>query len=280
MNKITKIIVGAVILALVVWGGVKLLGTKEEKTTETIKIGAIYGLTGPLAGLGEMFKNGAVFATDDINNSGGIKGRKLSLLIEDGQSDVKNSVSAFQKLVDIEGVKYIDSFGSAINLALKPLAEEKKVILLANSSHPKITEGVKFILRHSNIASSDAKILIDEVKKKSPSKVGIIYLNDDWGVVFNKKFQQMLRDSNPLIEIISESHLPKDTDMRTQILKILSGKPDLVLIASFGPASGIIVKQLKEMNYSGDIFMNIGLHYLQMRRRLQVMRQMEFIIKQ
>ena len=127
MNKITKIIVGAVILALVVWGGVKLLGTKEEKTTETIKIGAIYGLTGPLAGLGEMFKNGAVFATDDINNSGGIKGRKLSLLIEDGQSDVKNSVSAFQKLVDIEGVKYIDSFGSAINLALKPLAEEKKL---------------------------------------------------------------------------------------------------------------------------------------------------------
>ena len=110
--------------------------------------------------------------------------------------------------------------------------------------------------------------------------MGIIYLNDDWGVVFNKKFQQMLRDSNPLIEIKSESHLPKDTDMRTQILKIVNGKPDLVLIASFGPASGIIVKQLKEMNYSGDIFMNISLHYLRCARRLQVMRQMEFIIKQ
>ena len=58
MNKITKIIIGIIVLVIVVYGGVKLFGTKSEKTSEPIKIGVILPLTGNAAKYGEEMKRG------------------------------------------------------------------------------------------------------------------------------------------------------------------------------------------------------------------------------
>ncbi|MDD4990004.1 MAG: ABC transporter substrate-binding protein [Candidatus Pacebacteria bacterium] len=258
MSKTNKIIlaVAAIVILCAIWYGASRKLTPLAK--EPIKIGAIYGLTGPLASTGEQFREGLTFAVDTINKQGGINGREISLIIEDNQSDPKNAVSAFNKLVDIDKVKYLHSFGSAVDLALKPLAQEKQVLLFADAAHPKITDNSIFVLRHSNTASSDVKTLVEEVKKKNPQKVGIIHVNDDWGVVFNQEFQKALLEFNPNIEIVSEAHLPTDTDFRTQITKILSVNPDIVLTVSFGSSPGIAIKQLREAGYSGDIFANIG----------------------
>jgi branched-chain amino acid transport system substrate-binding protein len=260
MTKTTKTIIGLVILIIIVLAIYYGVGKKQTSTTEKepIKIGAIFALTGQLAKLGEQFKNGVTFAVEEINRQGGINGRKIELIIEDNQSDVKAAVSAFNKLVEIDKVKYVLSFGSAINLALKPIAEEKRVLLFADAAHPKITENAKFIVRHSNIANSDAKVLIEGVKNKKPKSVGIIFVNDDWGVVFNKEFNRLLLEFNPSIKITSESHLPSDTDFRTQLTKILKNNPNTIIIASFGSAPGIIIKQLRELGYDKNIFVNIG----------------------
>ena len=257
MTKTIKIIIG-IIVAVIIIGGIWYGVIRKPGEKEVIKIGAIWHLTGPMSGIGEIFRNGALFAIDEINAKGGINGKKIILEIEDGQSDVKNSVSAFVKLVDVIGIKYIHSHGSAMSLALKPLVEEKKVLLFVNASHPEITEDTLFILRHSNIATFDAKVLVEEIKRKSFSKIGLIYQNDDWGVIFSQEFHKLLQEFNLPIEIRSESHLVGETDFRTQITKIIKHNPGAVLIATFGSSAGFVIKQLKEMGYTGDIFMNIG----------------------
>jgi len=261
MNKTGTIILAIVIIILIalgIWYGVSKKPVSSPETKEPIKIGGIFALTGPLAGLGAQFKEGALFAIDEINSKGGINGKMVNLILEDNQSDAKTAVSAFSKLADVEGIKFFLSFGSAISLALKPLAEEKGVVLFADAAHPKLTENTRFTLRHSNIANSDAKVLVEEVKKKNPKNVGIIYINDDWGLVFNQELRRLLLDFNPTIQLTSESYLPTDTDFKTQLTKILVNKPNVVMIASFGQACGLIIKQLKELGYNGDIFVNIG----------------------
>lgn len=224
-----------------------------------IRIGAIYSLTGPLAGLGEQFIDGAVFAADTINKQGGVNNKKIELLIEDNQSTPQGAVSSLNKLLNIDKVKYFSSFGSSICLALKPITEENKVLLVGDAAHPKITENSQFVLRHSSVALSDAKVIMGKLKEKSPNKVGIIYINDDWGMVLGQEFQRLLKEFNPKIEITSESHLASDTDFRSQITKVLaSSPPSAVLVASSGSACGFIIKQLRELGYNGDIFTNIG----------------------
>ena len=66
MNKATKVIIGVVILTVVVWGGVKLFGTKNEKVSKPIKIGAALSLTGKVAYYGEQTKKGIDLAMEKI----------------------------------------------------------------------------------------------------------------------------------------------------------------------------------------------------------------------
>ena len=81
MNKITKIIIGVIVLVIVVYGGVKLFGTKSEKISETIKIGAALSLTGRAAYYGEQTKNGLDLAIEKIKKEN--YPFKLELIYED-----------------------------------------------------------------------------------------------------------------------------------------------------------------------------------------------------
>ena len=63
-----------------------------------ILIGSIQDLSGPLAGYGKQARNGMQMALEEINETGGIHGRKIKLLIEDSAYDPKKAVLAAQKL--------------------------------------------------------------------------------------------------------------------------------------------------------------------------------------
>ena len=131
MNKITKIIIGVIVLVIVVYGGVKLFGTKSEKTSEPIKIGVILPLTGNNASYGEKFLKGLNLANDEINANGGIGGGKVELIIEDGMADPAKSVTAYQKLrQEHKDMSVIISAFSSVILAIAPLANDDHVVLM------------------------------------------------------------------------------------------------------------------------------------------------------
>ena len=73
-------------LAIVVWGGVKLFGIKDEKTSEPIKIGVILPLTGNQASYGEGIKEGLEIALAEINVN---SASKISLIYEDNVGETK-----------------------------------------------------------------------------------------------------------------------------------------------------------------------------------------------
>jgi ABC-type branched-subunit amino acid transport system substrate-binding protein len=76
-------------------------------TKEPIKIGAILPLTGEAAVWGENVKTGIELAKEGINKKGGINGRKIEVIYEDGQCDSKTGVSAVQKLITVDKFQVI-----------------------------------------------------------------------------------------------------------------------------------------------------------------------------
>ncbi|HRS97367.1 MAG TPA: ABC transporter substrate-binding protein, partial [Smithella sp.] len=64
-----------------------------------VKIGALFSVTGPASFLGEPERNTAVMMVDEINKAGGIKGRKLELVVYDTQGDATKAVQAVNKLI-------------------------------------------------------------------------------------------------------------------------------------------------------------------------------------
>jgi len=238
------IIVIIIIVAVVVF--------YKPKPKETIKIGVIVPLTGPGASIGTTLKEALEWKIEELK----AQGVPIELYIEDSQSDVKQAVSAFQNLVNVKGVGLIFTITSSAGLALKPLAEENKVLVWADTTHPNQTRDSHYVLRHSNIVEKDVAVIGDFIKQKSYKRIGLIYQQDDWGVAWNQYFIDFAKNSN--IEVISEAVNPKDSDFRTTITKVKAKDPDAIFLVALGPAAGLLIKQAKELEYKGDLYSSNG----------------------
>ena len=145
MNKTTKIIIGVVILALIVWGGVKLFGIKIEKTSEPIKIGAVLALTGNNASYGQSTKRGMDLAIEELNKDG----KNINIVYEDDKSSNDGVVSAFQKILTIDKVPVALGFVSSGGvLAASSVANSSKVVLLSTlASADEIKDAGDYVFR-------------------------------------------------------------------------------------------------------------------------------------
>lgn len=231
-----------------------------KKEPKVYKIGAILPLTGPVALVGQWGKNGIELAVKDINTKGGINGKPLKLFIEDDTGDPKISVAAFKKLVSIEKSRIILTAVSSVSMALVPLADKSKVILFSHASHPMITGSIKYVFRHSNVASVEAAILSGFLSEKLKSKkIAIIVMNDDYGLAFRQEFMDIFKNKYPEVNIVKELRYEKtETDFKSIAKQIVDLKPNGIIVCGLGKGLGILIKRLREYNYQGDIVSTLG----------------------
>src|SRR4051794_28811317 len=76
--------------------------TRSGDDGSPFNVGAVLPLTGSAAVWGKNSQQGMNLALKEINDGGGVKGRKLAILYEDSQSDPKTATSALQKLITVD----------------------------------------------------------------------------------------------------------------------------------------------------------------------------------
>lgn len=221
--------------------------TKNED--KVIKIGVVLPLTGSAAVWGENSKMGLDIALEEVNAAGGVKGKKIKLLIEDSQSDSAKAVSSLQKLISTDKISVvIGDIASSSVLAMAPIAEKAKVVLLSpGASNPDISKAGEYIFRNWQSdaleGEIDAKFAIDRLKYKN---MAILYVNNAYGTglmtVFEEVFQKMGGEIT-----ISESFEQGATDMRPQLNKIRDSKVDAIYLPGYPPEMAILLRQAKEI---------------------------------
>ena len=112
-----------------------------NKNKETYKIGSILPLSGDASSFGVPFQKTLNLAVKEINENGGIDGKQVKIIYEDGKCENKQANQAANKLININNVNtIIGGICSGETLAAAPIAEENKVILFSPASgSPKIT---------------------------------------------------------------------------------------------------------------------------------------------
>src|SRR5450631_121054 len=109
-----------------------------------IKIGALFAVTGPAAFLGEPERNSAKMVIDEINAAGGVKGRKLELVVYDTAGDATKAVQLATKLIKNDKVAaIIGPSTTGESMAVIPVAEKEHIPLISCSAGSKITDPVK-----------------------------------------------------------------------------------------------------------------------------------------
>ncbi|MDD5193241.1 MAG: ABC transporter substrate-binding protein [Candidatus Nanoarchaeia archaeon] len=227
--------------------------TGSEK--EPIKIGSIGPLTGDVSSIGLNEKAAIELAVDEINSKGGISGRKIQVIYEDGKCSAKDGSNAANKLMNIDNVvAIIGGTCSSETIASAPIAEETKTVMISPcSSSPKITEIGDYIFRDypsdSYQGAEAANFIYNNLGKK---KVAVLYVLSDWGVGIQQVFEPKFKDLGGEI-VASEGYEQTTKDLRTQLTKIKQANPDVIYFLGYTEASAIGLKQIKELGINAEI---------------------------
>jgi len=235
------------IIAIIIVGAVLVIPCKNDQKNEgSVKIGAILPLTGSMATYGEGWRNSILLA---IENSG-LK-NKIQLIIEDDAScDVVQDVTIAQKLINIDQVRAI--IGPACSsslLALLPVTEENKIILISSSATSKSLSGSgNYIFRTISSDAEKAVTVANFAYNRNFKKAALFY-----DLASDAFIQQRDDVKNEFIRlggevVADESFKTGDTDFRSQLTKIKSSDADLVFVGFFPTKEGLLfLKQAKEL---------------------------------
>lgn len=242
LKQLTSIL----LVALLAFGFSWPWGKKKEKG---IKIGVITPLTGDGATYGMATKRGLDLAAEEINNKGGIKGKKLKLIYEDDQMKPEMGINAINKLIHFHKVPVvIGAFGSTITLSIAPIAESNKVVLFsASSTADEIKDAGDYIFRNVPPNSLQGRSASEfAVKKLNAKTASIFYMNNDYGITMKKAFENSFKELGGTVLLI-ENYNQGDKDFRTQLSKIKEKQPEVIFYPGHYQESGLILKQAKEL---------------------------------
>lgn len=165
-------------------------GEEQDKTTdvakgETITFGLACPLTGNMASYGELMRLGTQIAVDELNEEGGINGKKISLEVLDDKQDPKEAAIVAQRFCDDKDIFAVISHGgSSLTLAAAPIYENAKMSNMAPSSaNATITEqGYEYFVRHVIRDDRQSPQVIAMISNNLNKKdIAVVYGNNDYG---------------------------------------------------------------------------------------------------
>lgn len=220
----------------------------SKSESDTIAIGGIFPLSGDVAVYGVECKKGIDLAIDEINEAGGVNGKKLVLIGEDDEGKPDKSVNAFKKLTTKDKVKFIiGSLTSGCVQAVTTLAQAGRVIQIAPAAtSPAITEAGDYIFRACFIdpfqGTVGGKFATDTLGAK---RAAVLYdIQNDYSVGLEENFVKAFETGGGTV-VARESYSTGDKDFNAQLTKIKNAAPDVVYIPDYYGTVALIARQLR-----------------------------------
>ena len=225
--------------------------------SEVIKIGGIGPLSGPNSTYGISVKEGADLLAEEINAAGGINGKKVEFIFEDDQSDNTVAASAFNKLVDKDGVcAILGGVTSGTTLAIAPNSTNKKIPMITpTGTEPTITNvGGDFMFRGCFVDSFQGEILAKYTKENLGRTTAAVLYNSssDYSKGIANAYKETLeKNGGQVVEFLSYGS-DKETDFKAQLTKIKSANPDVIILPDYYNVVGLIAKQARDMGITSQ----------------------------
>ena len=215
--------------------GATLAQSQQGVTKDTITLGSIQDLSGPLAGFGKQVRLGMMLRVDEANEQGGVDGRKLELKVEDSGYDPKRAVLAAQKLVNQDKIfMMVGHIGTAQNMAAMPVQFAKNVI----NFFP-VTAAREMYEPFNRLKYSFAATYYDQirlalpklVKEKNAKKICTIYQDDEFGLEVERGGEAALKAMG--MEYTEKTSFKRGaTDFSSQVAKLKAAGCDFVVLGT------------------------------------------------
>jgi branched-chain amino acid transport system substrate-binding protein len=226
---------------------------QQGVSKDEILLGSIQDLSGPIAGFGKQARLGMLLAVDEINEQGGINGRKLKILVEDSAYDPKKAVLAAQKLVNQDKIfMMVGHIGTAQNMAAMPVQFEKNVINFFPITAAREMYEPFHKLKYSFAATyyDQMRLAVPKlVKEKGAKKACTMYQDDDFGLEVLKGGEDGLKTIG--MEFAEKTSYKRGaTDFSSQISKMQASGCDFIVLGTIIRETIGAVGTARKLGYS------------------------------
>lgn len=234
--------VGAFLTVLWIAGGC-------AKTGHEIMIGEYGSLTGGTATFGQSAHQGIMLATEEVNASGGLLGKKVKVITEDDQSRPEEAKTAVLKLIKQDQVvAVLGEVASSRSLAAAPECQKNKIPMISPAStNPKVTEIGDYIFRACFVDTFQGEAMAKFAGSLGLKNVAILKdIKNDYSVGLADFFEKTFRAMGGQVSEI-QSYSEGDIDFRAQLTAIKGKSPDGVFIPGYYTEVGLIARQAREL---------------------------------
>ena len=256
-----------------------LLLSSAQAQQKTIKIGAVYPLTGNLASTGLDCRRGVELAVDIVNGKHDLNlplakseglpnlgGAKIEIVWADTKGEPRNGQSEAERLVTQEKVVgMIGAYQSAVTKTASQATERMKIpYVCSDSSSPTLTErDFKYFFRvspHDGSFAKDQFSFLEDLKKQKKQEVktvALLYENTEFGANVGK---EELKNAQELgYKVVADlSYAANATDVTSEVGRLIKANPDVLMHASYITDAILFTKSFKEMGFNPKGFVTMA----------------------
>jgi branched-chain amino acid transport system substrate-binding protein len=229
---------------------------------ETIKIGFFAPITGPAAADGMSAKNAVELGVKEVNDGGGINGKKVELIVYDDRLKAEEAVAIANKLIERDKVVGVVSGSySGPTRVVAPILQKAGMPMVAGYAvHPDVTWNPNtkkpndFIFRNGFLGEVEGAAAAEfAVKDLKAKRMSIIAMDNDFGRSISAGFAAWAEKLGATILTKQMYKFPGEKDFRPYLTTIKEGNPDVIFAAGYYNEAASIVRQAKELGVKSQI---------------------------
>jgi branched-chain amino acid transport system substrate-binding protein len=252
-----QILSAAIAAASLFLNGCNKPSSNSTAGSDVIKIGEFASMTGSEATFGQSSHQGTQLAIDDLNDAGGVLGKKLELHMEDDQSQAGQPATVVRKLISSDGVVAIlGEVASSRSLEAAPICQENKIPMISPAStNPKVTEAGDYIFRVCFIDPFQGTVMAN-FSRKTLKLQNVAVLTDaksDYSLGLAKFFKEgFVADGGKIAA--EQNYSSGDKDFSAELTAIKAANPDGIFVPGYYTEVGLVALQAKQLGITVPLF--------------------------
>lgn len=265
MKRGISIVIGIVLIAvfLVTASACSSLGSSGSDS-DTIKIGAIYSASGGAAPLGKPEWDTVEMLTKQINDNGGIDGKKIELIKYDDKSDQNEAVLSMKKLIEQDKVTAI--VGGTISgntLAMIPLAQKAEIVFISNAASKEINKpsdgsSRKWIFKTAQGDDVVIPRILQYLEDNGLTKVAWLNVANAYGTGGHNEFKALAPDYG-VEAVIEEEFEATVNDAKAMLTRVKNADPQAIIVWGTVQESAVVTKNIRQLDIDLPIIESHGI---------------------
>ncbi|MDR1946814.1 MAG: branched-chain amino acid ABC transporter substrate-binding protein [Desulfovibrio sp.] len=217
----------------------------------TVRIGLMCPLTGGWASEGQDMRRIISLLADEANKTGGVKGSRIELVVEDDGGDPRTAALAAQKLAAAGVVAVIGTYGSAVTEASQNILDEAGILQIATgSTSVRLTEkGLPYFFRTCPRDDEQGLAAARVIQGLGHKNIAVLHDNSSYSRGLADETRALL-DKAKLNIVFFDALTPMERDYSAILTRLRASSPDMVFFTGYYPEAGLLLRQKREMGWN------------------------------